>query len=214
MGIGFVIIVHFIVIGFFGGLIAAIASIIAYLSSKKENRKQNIRTAIISAFVGLYTLYICGLVGSGIVSSIKNVDIGIGDAWYVPLPDNFELLFIDIPEQASIDKNGQTVISEVSQLQQVGNKILGKTANNKYFFFNTTTSELKEFTTENELIIQNSNIKPKLINAIEFYSNKRNDIAGAALIVAGMASLIVSISVIYLIRKTIIRPTPYTQIKT
>lgn len=207
MGIGFVFIIHLIAIGIFSGLIAAILAIITFFASKKENRKRNIWTAIISPYVGLYTLYICGLVGSGIVSTIKNVDIGIGDAWYVPLPDNCQLLFIDIPEQAYIEKNGQTVISEVSQLQQVDNKILGKTGNNKYFFYNTTTNELKEFTTENELTIQNSNIKPNLINAIEFYSDKRNDIAGFALIFVGIASLTVSIAAIYLTRKIIVRLT-------
>lgn len=207
MGIGFVLIIHLIAIGIFSGLFAVIASIITYFASKKENRKRNIWTSIISPYVGLYTLYICGLVGSGIVATIKNVDIGIGDAWYVPLPDNCQLLFIDIPEQAYIEKNGHTVISEVSQLQQVNNKILGKTANNKYFFYNTTTNKLKEFTTENELTIQNSNIKPDLITAIKFYSDKRNDIAGFALIIVGIASLIVSIAAIYLTRKIIVRLT-------
>lgn len=205
MGIGFVFIFHLIAIGIFSGLIAAILATISFFASKIENRKRNIWTAIISPYVGLYTLYICGLIGSGFVSTIKNVDIGIGDAWYVPLPDNCQLLFIDIPEQAYIEKNGQTVISEVSQLQQVDNKILGKTGSNKYFFYNTTTNELKEFTTENELIIQNSNIKPNLINAIEFYSDKRNDIAGGALIFVGITSLIVSIVAIYLTRKIIVR---------
>ncbi|MBC7749163.1 MAG: hypothetical protein H7Z76_11420 [Methylotenera sp.] len=207
MGIGFVFILHLIAIGIFSGLIAAIVSIITFFSSKKENRKRNIWTAIFSPFVGLYTLYMCGLIGSGIVSTIKNVDIGIGDAWYVPLPDNCQLLFIDIPEQAYIEKNGQTVISEVSQLQQLDNKILGKTGSNKFFSYNTTTNELKEFTTENELIIQNSNIKPNLINAIEFYSDKRNDIAGVALIFVAIASLIISLTAIYLTRKIIVRLT-------
>lgn len=207
MGIGFVIIIHFILIGLISGLIATIASIITYFSSKKESRKRNIWTAIITPFVGLYTLYICGLIGSGIVSAIKNVDIGIGDAWYVPLADNCQLLFIDIPEQAYIEKNGQTVISEVSQLQQAGNKIFGKESNNKYFFYNTSTNELKEFETENELIILNSNKKPNFINAIEFYSEKRNDVAGVALIIAGIIALLISITSIYLVKKIILRLT-------
>jgi len=72
MGIGFVFIIHLIAIGIFSGLIAAILAIITFFASKKENRKRNIWTAIISPYVGLYTLYICGLVGSGIVSKFKN----------------------------------------------------------------------------------------------------------------------------------------------
>lgn len=207
MGIGFVFILHLIAIGIFSGLIAVVASIITYCSSKKKNRKRNIWTAIISPYIGLYTFYICGLIGSDIVSTIKNVDVGIGDAWYVPLPDNCQLLFIDIPDQAFIEKNGRIVISEVLQLQQIGNKILGKTRNNEYFFYNTTTNELKNFTTENDLLIQNANIKPNLISAIEFYSDKKKDIAGVALNFVGLASIIVSLATIYLIRKLIIRIT-------
>src|SRR5262245_1547356 len=141
MGIGFVFIIHLIVIGILSGVIATVSAIITFIASKKETRKRNMWTAIVAPFVGLYTLYIFGLIGSGIVSSVKNVDIGIGDAWYVPLQDNCQLLFIDIPEQAYIEKDGQTIISEVSQLQQINNKIIGKTSDSKYFTYNTTTSE-------------------------------------------------------------------------
>ena len=207
MGIGFVFILHLIAIAAFSGIIAAIVTLITFFFSKKENRKRNMLTSICSPFVGFYTFYMCGLFGSGIVSVIKNVDIGIGDAWYVPLPNNCQLLFIDIPEQAYIEKNGQTVISEVSQLQQLDNIILGKTGNNNFFYYNTTTNELKEFATENELIIQNSKIKPKLINAIEFYNDKRNDIAGVALFCVGIASLMMSLTAVYLARRIIVRIT-------
>ncbi len=207
MGIGFVIIIHFIAIGILGGLTAFIASIITYFISKKENRKCNIFTAIVSPFVGFYSFYVIGLVGSGIVSTIKNVDIGIGDAWYVPLPNNCQLLFVDLPEQAYIKHNSQTVISGVSKLQQVNNKILGRTHDNRYFIYNTQTNELKEYATENELTIQNFGIKPNLINAIEFYGEKRNDIVGVALIFVGVTSLLVSLTIVYLARKVIVRLT-------
>lgn len=205
MGIGFVFIIHLIVICVFSGLIALLSSIITFFISNKENRKCNIWTAIISPFVGFYTLYMCGLIGSGIVSVIKDVDIGIGDAWYVPLPNNCRLLFIDIPEQAYIEKNEETVISEVTQLQQQNDIILGKMERDKFFLYNTKSNILKEFTSENELIIQNSNKKPNLINAVEFYSDKRNEIAGFALIIVGITSLIISIMAIYLTRKIIVR---------
>lgn len=205
MGIGLVLILHLMVIGNLSALIAVIASIIAFFSSKKEHRKRNILTALFSPFVGLYTLYLCGLIGSGIVSTIKNVDIGIGDTWYVPLPDNCQLLFIDNLEQAYIEKNGQTVVSDVSQLQQLDNKILGKIDSTRFFYYNTTTNELREFTTENELMIQNSTIKPNLVNAKVFYSEKRNDIAGVALIFVGIASLMMSLTAIHLTRKIIVR---------
>ena len=171
----------------------------------KEKRIRKLIFSVISPFVGLYLIYFCGLFGSIVVSEIKNVDIGIGDSWYVPLPNNCELLFIDIPENAYIEKNGQTVISEVSQLQQIDNEIIGMTTTNKYFSYNTKTNALKEFLSKDELIIQNSNIKPKLINSVDFYTDIRDEIAGFWFILVGVLSVIISITVLYLLKRLIIK---------
>lgn len=205
MGIAFVILFHLIGIFILSGIIAPIAGILTYFLSGKEKRKRKLFLSVLSPFVGLYTLYFCGLFGSIVVSEIKNIDIGIGDAWYIPLPDNCQLLFIDLPEQAYIEKNGQNVISEVSQLQQIDDIIIGKTYENKYFSYNTKTNALKEFSTENELIMHNSNIKPKLINAIDFYADKRNEIVGFWVVIVGLLSFIVSISIVYLMKRLILR---------
>jgi len=117
MGIGLVIILHLIAIGFLSGLIAVAATIITYFSGKKETRKRNIRTAVITPFAALYTLYICGLIGFGIVSSVKKVDIGIGDTRYVPLTANCQLLFIDLPNQAYIKRTGPSVSRNTKKQQ-------------------------------------------------------------------------------------------------
>lgn len=204
MGIGFVIIIHLIAIFILSIVIATVGSIITYFVTNKEKRKRKIILAFISPFVGLYTLYICGLIGSIIVSEITNVDVGIGDTWYVPLENNCQLLFIDVPGHASIEKNGQTVISGVLQIELNGNQISGKTNENIFFSYNTTTNELNKFANENELTAINSNRKPKLMSAIDFYTDRRNDISGIWLIIAGCISLISSITSIYLLRKLIL----------
>lgn len=205
MGIGLVLIIYFVIIFILSVIIAAIASIITYFWGGKENRKRKLLFAFISPFVGLYSFCFFALFGSVVVSETKNIDVGIGDAWYVPLPNNCQLLFIDLPEQAFIEKNGVTVISEVSQLQQIGDKILGKTYENEYFTYNTKTNELKECSTENELTIQNLNIKPELIDAIDFYADKRDELAGFWLLLVGLVSLALSISILYLMKRLIIR---------
>ena len=201
MGIGFVILIHLIAIFILSIIIALFASLVTFFVTTKERRKWKILLAFISPFVGLYTLYFCGLIGSILVSEIKNVDVGIGDAWYVPLENNCQLLFIDLPEQAYIEKDGQTIISDVMQIEQNGNQILGKTNENKYFSYNTATNELKNFANEYEMIVINSNKKHKLINAIDFYTDKRNDIAGIWFIIVGCISLFISMATIYLLRK-------------
>jgi ABC-type multidrug transport system fused ATPase/permease subunit len=201
MGIGFVIIMHLIAISILSGLIAIISTTILNFVSKKETRNRYVRLAKIYPFIGIYTFYICGLIGSGIVSINKNIDIGIGDLWYVPLQNNYQLAFIDIPERAYIDKNGETIISEVSQLQQIGNKLFVKTQNNKYFSYNTQTGELKEFFEENDLKILNNNKKTKLISAINFYTERRNNIEGNALIYVGIISFLISIVAMFFLGK-------------
>lgn len=205
MGIVFVILIHFVVIFFLSVIIAIAGSIITYFVSNKEKRKRKIFAAVISPFIGLYSLYIFGFIGSIIVSETKNIDIGIGDTWYVPLENNCQLLFIDLPEQAYIEKDGQTILSEVLQIEENGKIILGKKNNENYFSYNTATNELKNFNSENELIFFNSNKKPKLINVIDYYSDKRNKIAGFWLIAVGIISLIFSMSILYLLRKLILR---------
>ncbi len=210
MGIGFVFLIQLILIGFLGGVFATVSVIITFFSSKKETRKCNILTAIYTPFVGLYIFYVVGIAGSIIVSEINNVDIGIGDTWYVPLPNNCKLLFIDIPEQACIKKNGQSIISDVSHLQQIDNKIIGKTIDNKYFIYNTDNNDLRKFASESDFKTQYSSNNLNFQTAIDFYSDKKSEIAGISLILVGIVSLIMSIVAIYIVRKIIVRLTSKT----
>lgn len=134
MGIGIVILIHLVVLFLLSALMAAISAIITYAVSNKEKRNRKLLLAAVLPFIGLYTIYFTALFGSVIVSETKKIDIGIGDAWYVPLSNNSQLLFIDLPEQAYIEGNGKTVVSDVIEIQQTEHLILGKTSNSNYFF--------------------------------------------------------------------------------
>ena len=209
MGIGFVILIHLIVIFFLGLIIAIIGIITTYFLSKKKKRKRKILLALFLPFIGLYSLYFCGLIGSIIISETKNIDIGIGDSWYVPLNENHQLIFIDLPEQAYIEKNGQTVISGVSKIEQTEKYILGTTYDDKYFSYNLKTNELNGFENEKEL-----DKEPNLKKAIEFYSDKRNEIAGFSLIIVGILSLFISTMILILITKLTLGKFKLKRIKT
>lgn len=203
MGIGFVILIHLFAIFILSVIIAVIGSIVVYFFSKKK-KKRKILLAFIAPFIGFYTLYICAIIGSGIVSEVKKVDIGIGDSWYVPLGNNHQLLFIDSLEQAFITKeNGETIISEILLIEKNGNQIFGETYNRKYFSYNTKTNELKQFDDENNLVVLNSNNIPKLIKVGDFYTEKRTEIAGFWLMVVGVLSLIISFGAVYLLKEII-----------
>lgn len=205
MGIAFVLIFHLIVIGMLSGLIAIIGSLGCYFFSRIESRKRNILTMIIAPFVALYIMYIVGLVGSGIVSEYKNIDIGIGDAWYVPLSNECQLWFIDVTEAGYIYRDNETVLSEVTHLQQVDHKLFGKTAKDTYFSYDVVLNTLTEYATDEELISQNTDVKFNLIKAIEFYGDKRNEIAGIELTIVGIVALLSGVLGVILTRIVIVK---------
>ncbi|WP_160139185.1 hypothetical protein [Chryseobacterium sp. c4a] len=199
MGIGFVIFIHLIAIFIASFICALIGVVVTYFVSKGGNKKRKILLAFITPFAGLYTLYICGIIGMSIVSDNKKVDIGMGDAWYVPLENGRHLSFIDIPEYASIVKeDGMVLVSEISKMEENGNLVLGKTFDNRYFSYNAKTDEVKDFGTEEELSASNGSKKLNLIDTIEFYSERKDTIMGYWPLLIGFLSFIISIGVVYI----------------
>jgi len=204
MGVGFVIFLHLIVIFILSVIISIVVGLLTFHLSKKEKRKQKVFAAILSPFFGLYTLYFVGLLGSIVVSEIKNVDIGIGDSFYVPLIDNCELRFIDSPDYAYIENNGQQIIHDISKIQQIDYQIFGKTKDDGYFSYDIQKNELIKFKDENELTVDESNEKLELINISEFYSDKKSEATGFSLIIVGVISLIASVTIVYMLIKLIV----------
>ena len=151
MGIGFVILIHLVGLLVLSIVLAIIAGVITYYTTPAERRRRTMRVAIIAPFLGLYTFYFASLAGAMVVSEMKQVDMGIGDVWNVPLAENCQLVFIDLPEQASIEKNGQTVVSDVVSINQQKDRIFGKTADNRFFQYNTTTNKLEHYASGAEL---------------------------------------------------------------
>ncbi|MDN3694969.1 hypothetical protein QWZ06_23400 [Chryseobacterium tructae] len=201
MGIGFVILFHLIIIAILAFICAIIGCLLIYFISGKEKRKRKVILVCIAPFVAFYTFYIVGIIGLSIISENKKVDIGIGDAWYIPLKNNHQLLFIDIPEQASINKNnGETQISMVARIEEKGNQIFGKTFDNEYFLLDTKTDMLKKFTTEKELVTLHSDKKLKLEDVTKFYSERKNNIMGYWPLLIVFLSLIISIGVVYILK--------------
>jgi len=199
MGIGFVILIHLIILFILSLICSLTGSVITYFTSNKEGRRRKIVLVMLAPFVGFYTFYICGIIGFSIVTDKKKVDIGIGDAWYVPLENDRQLLFIDLPEQAYIAKeNGQTLISDVSKIAENGSHIIGKTLDDQYFSYDTKTDEVKEFSTEKELITSIGNRVLTLTDAYDFYSDRKSKIMGSWPIWIGLLSLIVSAGAVYI----------------
>ncbi|THV56124.1 hypothetical protein [Chryseobacterium candidae] len=199
MGIGFVILIHLFAISVFSFICAAIGCLLTYFISEKEGKRNKMILAFIGPFVAFYTFYFVGIIGLSMVSDNKKVDVGIGDAWYVPLKNDHQLLFIDLPEQASINNgSGLTLVSQVAKMEELGSYVFGKTSDSEYFFVDLKTNEVKTFQTEKELSALHVNKKLNLVDATKFYSERKNDIMGYWPLLIIFLSLIVSIGAVYI----------------
>ena len=142
----------------------------------------------------LFSFYILSFIGLLIVSESKNVDIGIGDSWYAPINDSCKILFIDTPEQAYIEYNEESIVSEVSHIQQIKDKLFGETYSGKYFSFDLVDKKYIEYQSFMELSKSENLNSVKLIKVIDFYEERKSNVAGIAIILVGILSLLISIS--------------------
>lgn len=206
MGIGFVIIIHFIALAILSGIVAAISSIITYLISKnKEKRKRQIFLALFLPFQFFLTIYILGLIGSIMVSELKNVDIGIGDSFHVPINESCDIQMIDIIDNAYLDCNDQTVISQVSSILPTDEKIFGETEDGKFFCYEINSSELREYSDFTELTTSENSKSIKLVEIPDYYHKRRNEVAGTALILVGIMALVTTFLIMWLTRKLVLK---------
>ena len=193
MGIVFVIFFHLIFIFILSSIIAFFGGLIFYFVNKENRQKRKLFLVGFSPYLFLYTLYFCALIGSIIVSENKNIDIGIGDSWYVPINNSYQILMIDLPEQASIQYKEESLISDVSHIQQIREKVYGKTYENKYFSINLANNMFTEYESRNELLNKERLKKLDLIKTIDFYNKRKWEVSGTATIIVGILSLIISL---------------------
>lgn len=204
MSAGFAILIHLVAIFIVSFIIAIIGVFTIFIFSKQKKTRKAI-FLFTAPFVGFYTLYICGFFCSSIVAEYKKIDMGIGDCWYVPIKNNRQLLFIDVPNLAHIAKEDRMLlISEVSKIQESHNLLYGETFNNKFFTYNTLTDEVKNFNNEKELLRSISVKKLNLVEVDNFYSTRYNELAGSWFIVVGVFSIIISIAVVYVLKMIIL----------
>ena len=205
MGIGFVIIIHFIFLAILSGIVAAISAAVTFFITKnKEKRKRRIFLAAFLPFQFFFTVYILGVLGSIMVSEIKGVDIGIGDSFYVPINETCEIQMIDIIDNAYLECNDQTVISRVSSILPTEKKIFGETEDGKFFCYELNNSELREYSEFSELTSKENSPDLKLIEIPEYYHQRRNKVAGTATIIVGIIALVLTITIMWLTRKIIL----------
>lgn len=203
MGVGFVIFIHLIAILILSVLVSLFSGVATILLvKKKEKRKHKIFLAFVAPFFGFFTFYFTALFGSILIYEIKQVDVGIGDYFYIPLAKECKLGFVDSFEHGFIECNEKDVIQKISEIQQVDSRIFGRTYDNKYFIFDIDKNEILKLTSEHELQTEHDKIELTEVN--KFYSEKKDSIIGYSKILVVAIALITSIGIILMLKTAIL----------
>jgi predicted PurR-regulated permease PerM len=199
MRLGIVLLGSLILVFIVGLIIALIAAIVTY-SINKSKRKSFL--AFCLPFIFIFTLFFSALIGSIIVSEVKNVDIGMGDSWYAPINDSYQIGMIDVPDAGYIQCNQGVLVNDIAELQEYpDNTIKGKTTSGQFFVLNLNNREVNYYSSEQELIKNTGTNGFAFIKVADFEAQKYKQAAGTGILIAGILSLIISILVSYLFSK-------------
>ncbi|MGB0917668.1 MAG: hypothetical protein ACPGU4_08765 [Flavobacteriales bacterium] len=195
MGLLFVLIFQLILIGILGLVISGIATSFAYSKTRKKRKRKLFLSATVP-FIGLYSLYFLTLFSSIIVSEQKHIDIGIGDAWYLPLPEDCEFLMIDVTDEADIIFRQEAIVSRISHMQLVGTTAYLKLVGGRLATFDFETRNLYDYHSVEEMIEENELSDFELLEVDDFYSNQRWKIAGAETLLGMFFSVLGSLIIV------------------
>jgi len=177
MGLLFVVIFHLAAIFVLSAFTAVLCGLVATFTARSHRKRKTI-LAVLSPFVGFFTFYFAGIAGLVAVSQATGTDMGIGDSWYVPLKGNYQLLFVDVPEQASINNDGPDIVSDVSRIGLRGSKAYGQTRNGEFFSFDFHRDKLIGYRDANAFSRAEHFSISSLESAQDFYAARKWELAG------------------------------------
>lgn len=204
MGFGISILLHLIFLLIISSIIAFFSLIITYFASKTKNKKRKLFLSIFIPFHIFFSFYLFAFIGIVFVSEIKNVDIGIGDTWYAPIDESYQILMIDLPEHAFIEFNGNSILSDVSEIQQIDKKVFCRTYHEKFYSINLIKNKLTEYQNIEELKNAENLPNVNLIKVDKFYQTRKWEVSGILTIIIVALSIIISIITAIAIYKFII----------
>lgn len=178
MGIGFVLMLWTVLLGC-AALPVSIALTIWSSRNWRESRSTTKLLRPIGAALLPFILLAYGgaaFIGYAVwCERVRHVDPGIGDGWAVPVANNYSFWMIDVPERGSLGKedgSSAAVISDVVELAEMGDRIIGRSAAKGLFILNTRSGELHAFL-ESEAVQEEISPLPTLESANDFYIHRR-----------------------------------------
>ena len=204
MGIGFVILIHFVMIFALASIIAIVLGIATYFISDKIKRKRKVFLAIFIPYQALFSFYILFFIGTVIISEDKKIDVGIGDHWYVPVNKTCSINMIDLMENAYLDCDGLTIADDIIRFQEIRNKLIGEMGNGEFFSLDLNSNKIETYKTKEELIESEGIEKLTLTDTEDYYHSKKDYILGNSMFLVFAIALSITLLINFVFYRLIL----------
>ena len=154
MGILFVLIVWIAIFAVIAVLLGVIGIAIVYPFLPNERRNRILLLTFLTPSVGIASFIGSSIVAMIILSKLINIDVGFGDYWKTPLPNNYKVESVDISDYGTISKDVDHPtegIVTVRKINVVGDSVIGLLSDNEYIMLDTRSGKVSNFASLEEL---------------------------------------------------------------
>ena len=198
MGIIFLVI-WLVIFAVIAAILGVIGVAVVYPFLSKNARRRKMLLTFLTPIIGIASYVGSSVIAMIIISELLNVDIGFGDSWKAPLPNGYQLISVDMPDNGSIykdDDHRTEGIDGVQQIEVIGDSVIGLSSN-KYFLLDTKIHKVTYYPSVFELqkSVRKSNIA--LISNDDYFWSVREK----AFIIGGIICLLFTLSVLFIMWK-------------
>lgn len=198
MGIIFLVI-WLVIFAVIAAILGVIGVAVVYPFLSKNARRRKMLLTFLTPIIGIASYVGSSVIAMIIISELLNVDIGFGDSWKAPLPNGYQLISVDMPDNGSIykdDDHRTEGIDGVQQIEVIGDSVIGLSSN-KYFLLDTKIHKVTYYPSVFELqkSVRKSNIA--LISNDDYFWSVREK----AYIIGGIICLLFTLSVLFIMWK-------------
>lgn len=198
MGIIFLVI-WLVIFAVIAAILGVIGVAVVYPFLSKNARRRKMLLTFLTPIIGIANYVGSSVIAMIIISELLNVDIGFGDSWKAPLPNGYQLISVDMPDNGSIykdDDHRTEGIDGVQQIEVIGDSVIGLSSN-KYFLLDTKIHKVTYYPSVFELqkSVRKSNIA--LISNDDYFWSVREK----AYIIGGIICLLFTLSVLFIMWK-------------
>ena len=198
MGIIFLVI-WLVIFAAIAAILGVIGVAVVYPFLSKKARKRKMLLTFLTPIVGIASYVGSSVIAMIIISELLNVDIGFGDSWKAPLPNGYQLISVDMPDNGSIykdDDHSTEGIDGVRQIEVIGDSVIGLSSN-KYFLLDTKIHKVTYYPSVLELQKRVGKPNIALMSNDDYYWAVKEK----AYITGGIICLLFTLSVLFIMWK-------------